>query len=295
VANDFLKQLKASKKAYQAAKKRVFEERGKSGAPEFEDGIYLARLQSAELGEWNGNLKVLFKWKFVDGDYDGQVVHDYQGIGSEDNLFYFGRRIEQFGYEMPDDPTEIPELLKSIVDEKKMCKIRLRTKGDYQNVWLNKVLDDGEEAEDADDAADDTELDDDAPEEKLVKGKGKKGKKEEPAEEEEEEESEDEEEESEEEEEEEEEAEEEEGEDVELEVGMKVVATTSKGERKGEVIDILAKEGLVRVKTEDNKVVKVKVENVAFDEAPEDEEEEAPEPPKKTGKKTDSAKTGKKR
>lgn len=276
-SNDFKKQLAASKGNWKAAQKKVTETRGKAGAPEFEDGIYLAKLASAELGEWNEKLKVLFKWKFMDGEYEGQVIHDYQGINSEENLYYLGRRLEDFGYEMPDDPTELPETLAAIVGEKKLCKIRLRTKGDWQNVYLQKVLEDADDAEVEDDEAEETEAEE-TPAAKPAKGKKAKPEPE-PVEEDE---AEEEEADDEAEEEEADEEETEEG-DEELTIGMKVIAETANGEKKGTVIEILEKEGMARVKTEEGKVLRLAIQKLSFDEAPDDEEEEeeAPAPPAK--------------
>lgn len=278
---DFKKKLKASKDLFKAARERVVKDRGKSGAPEFEDGLYLARVDSADMFEKDGVLKVLFKWKFEDdhAEYAGKVVHDYQGITSEDNLYHFGRRLEDLGYEMPDDPVEIIDALEAIVKEKKLCKIRLRTKGDWQNTFLQKVYEVGEDPDDED--AEEAEEADEAPAKKPAKGKAKK---EEPAEEEEA--AEEEEEEAEEEEEEEAEEEETEEDDaVELAVDMKVIAVTSKGERKGTVLEILDKENLVRVKTDDGKILRVPLEKIIFDEAPEEEEEVEEKPAPKAKKK----------
>jgi hypothetical protein len=278
MASEFASKLKASKKLWKTAQQKVVDNRGKSDKPQFEDGIYLAKLTGAKLVEFDSGLKVVFDWKFEDGEYDGQIKKDYQGITSEDNLYYFGRRIEELGYEMPDSPEDLPELLAALEKEKPLGKIRLRTKGDYQNVYLEKLLT-GDEDEDEDDAAEEDAEEADETEEAEEEEKPKKGKKGKPASEPE---ADDEEEEEEEETDEEEDADAEEDGDVELAVGMKVIADTQKGKRAGTVKEILAKEGLVRVDVGDGKVVRVALDKVAFDDTPDDEEEdETEEPPAK--------------
>lgn len=307
-SSDFKKKLKASAAMYKAAVKKVEENRGKGGAPEFDDGRYIAKLVSAEVGEWKEKLKVLFKWKFVDGPYDGQEYYDFQGIGTEDNLYYFGRRIEDLGWELPDSPEEIPDLLTQIVESKAICKIRLRTKGEFQNCYLEKVYGEDEDPSDDEDVtgadeADESDDAEDTPPPAKKKGKkaaepepapAKKGKKAAPPVEEEDDEDEDDEDEDDEDEsddadeeaddEEDDEADEDETEegDVELQVGMTVECDTQKGKKKGKVTEILAAEGKARVTLDDGSKIRIALDKIAFDEAP--EEEPAPAPKKKAKK-----------
>lgn len=289
--NQFKKRLAAANKNWASAKTKASES---AGGVEFEDGRYLARLVAAKLGESaGGRLQVRFDFKFEQDDehaYGGKVKYDYQGVETEQNLEFFARRLEQLGYEAPDDLSQIVDILLDIEKEKPLCKIRLKSKGDFQNVYIDKVYGNDEESdEDEGEESDGGDVEDAAEEEEAEEApapkKGKKTKKEEPpAEEEEEEETEEDEdeEEAEEEEAEEEDGDDEESDQVELTVGMTVVAETSKGTVTGTVIEILVDENKVRVKGEDGKVVRVALEKIAIP-------EEVPEEPVKS-----KAKKGKK-
>jgi len=275
------------------------------GFEEFDDGRYRARLIKSEIGvSGNDRLQVLMHWKFLTGEYKGKVKIAYQGIETEENLTYFGRDLQRFGYETDDieGPDDIKGILKELNKEKPKAKISLKTKGDFQNVNILAV-----DGQDDDEAADDEDGDEE--EEKPKKKKSKKSDDDESEEEEsEEEESEDEEEEEEkpkkkskkkaadekeeeeeeeeeeeddkpkkknkkssdddEEEEEESEEEDEDGEDVEVAVGSKITYKFKGKKYEGVVLDIFAKSNEVRVET-DEKKRKISFDNVLDVEVPE--------------------------
>lgn len=251
---DLKKKLKDASKLWKGAKKRAAEQ--PSGFTEYEDGRYMARLQGGEIGTSDGGrLQLAWSWKFEDEPYEGKIKKAYQGLENEDNLVYLARDLNRLGYEAPDDLAGVEEILKEIKKEKPLARIRLRTKGDFQNVYIDKVFggdeDDTEEAEDEESDEEEATTEEESDEEEADE--------EEAGEEESDEEESDEEEETDEE-----EAEDEEEDDgVEVEVGMKVDADTSKGKKTGEIIEILDTEGKVRVKTKDG-VVKVSVDKISL-------------------------------
>lgn len=298
------KRLKAATKDWKGAKERA--EEG-SLASEFDDGKYLAKCIGAEFQEsGSGRLQVDFKWKIIEGPSDdavGKIKHDYQGCENEQNLEYLGRRIVAFGYDLPESLEDIEDILAEIVKEKPLCKIRLRTKGDFQNVYMDKVVEDEEDEdteddEDTDDAdaADDSDSEDEEsedeaedeeeePEPEPVKKKkkaapspepeppAKKKKKAAPEPEPEEDEDEEDEEETDE--------EDEDEESVELSVGMAVIAETTKGAKKGVVKRIIEDENKVAVEFADGKTLRIAVDKITAD----DSVPEEPPAKKKTAKK----------
>lgn len=164
----FKKRLKAANKDWKSAREKAAE--GGVGVTEFEDGRYLARLVKAEIAESaGGRLQCVFHFKFEKGegtkaeDYGGRVKFDYQGLESEQNLEFLGRRLAQLGYDLPEDLTEIQDILADLMKERPLCKIRLKTKGEFQNVYLDRVVSD-EDEEDAADEEDETEESDAADE-----------------------------------------------------------------------------------------------------------------------------------
>lgn len=269
---DLKKALKDANKMWKGAKKRAAEQ--PSGFTEYEDGRYMARLIKGEIGHSDsGRLQLVWSWKFDEEPYEGKIKKAYQGLESEDNLVYLARDLERLGYEAPDDLAGVEEICADITKEKPLARIRLRTKGDFQNVYIDKVFggdeDDTEEEEDSDEEAETEteETDEESDEEEADEEESDE-------EESDEEESDDSEEEADEEEEteEEEEADDEEDEDaVDVEVGMKVEIETSKGPKKGKIVEVLADAGKVRVDTKDG-IVKVGLDKVTLT-TPEEPEE----------------------
>lgn len=275
MAFDFSKRLKDSKKLWNKAKERVAESGG--GFQEYEDGRYLMQCVKLEFGESaNGRFQVSFTWKFVDGDYEGKTKMSFQGLETEDGWTYFFNDLARLGFDIPEAPNEaaLNAIAKEIAKVKPMARVVLKTKGEFQNLYINKIYrrdDDAEEME--------TEMEAEA----------------EDAEAEEVEESEDDDAEAAPDAEDEPETEDVEDDEVALAVGMRVVVQTDKGERTGEVIEILADEGKARIRDEAGKVLRVPFERIEAadtdDDVPEDpegneeeledEEEDTPPPTKK--------------
>lgn len=260
---DFKKKLKDAQAKWKAAKKRVAE--GTSQFAEYDDGRYMAKLVEARVEESqsSGRLQAVFGWKFQEGEYEGKIKYAYQGLESEDSMFYFGRDLQTMGYELPDGIDEIEEVLKDAVKSGVLAQIVLKTKGDFQNVYLRKVFNADEDVE----TEEETETSEEDAEEETTETVEET---EEEAEEE-----------TDEEEADEEEAAEEEDEGVEIEIGMRVQAETAKGREAGEIIEVLAEEGKVRVKLDTGKVVRVPVDKIEVELEPEEVPEEPPAPPAK--------------
>lgn len=269
----FMKRLKAANSSWKTAKKRASEDRGSS---EFDDGRYTSRLVEARLDEsGSGRLQAIFGWKFEDGEYEGKIKYDYQGVESEDNQYYLGKNLERLGYELPDDLTDLPEILAAIEKEKPLAQVRLRTKAgsDFQNLYIMKVYgDDEEEAETDEEEEDEAPTDTAEDEEEDTEADADESDEEETDEEA--------------------ETEDEEEDGTELAVGMAVIAETAKGPEEGVVTEILEKENKVRVRlNKDKKIVRLSPEKITIptededvDEDTEDEEDEEEAPPVKTKK-----------
>jgi len=171
MAVDFSKALKKAGSLWKGARTRAAEE---SGGSEFDDGKYLARLIKGEVGKSEaGRLQITWHWKFMEGDYEGQIKYAYQGLETEDNQMYLAKDLEKLGY----DTTAIDSLaedLQGILDDirkvKPSCRITLKTKGDFQNVFINRLL---TEVDDEDEDEDKSDDDDDKPSKKKGKGKAK--------------------------------------------------------------------------------------------------------------------------
>lgn len=153
-AQNFKKKLAAAGKKWKEARKNASS--GGGNYEEFEDGRYLTQVTELEIGEsQNGRLQLVWGFKFLEGDYKDKTKRDYQGMETEQNLQFVAQRIAQFGYEVPEDIEDIEDPVKAILKEKPICRISIKTKGDFQNVRVLKVLGKDEAdaaAEDADES-----------------------------------------------------------------------------------------------------------------------------------------------
>jgi hypothetical protein len=254
---DLKKKLKDANKLWKGAKKRASEQA--SPFTEYDDGRYMARLQGGEITtSEGGRLQLVWSWKFEDEPYEGKIKKAYQGLETEDNLVFLARDLERLGYESPDDLAGVEEVLADIKKEKPLARIRLKTKGDFQNVYIDKVWGD----EDSDDAEDDSDDETESVESSDEGEEEAEETEEEDGEETDEEEADEAESDDVEEESDEDDAEEEDD-GVEVEVGMRVEVETSKGKKVGEIIEILEADGKVRVKTPEG-IVKVGVDKVTL-------------------------------
>lgn len=259
MATDWQKAIKKSKDKWSKAKEKVDENRGKGGFGEYDDGKYLARMVKAAGDVNDKGPFIRFDFQFADGEYEGGTKPMFQNLETEENLYYLGRLIETFGYEMPDDLADLQGVLDALNKEKPLCKIRLKTKGDWQNVYVDKVIeadDEDEELEESDEEESDDEEEEESDEEES----------DEEDEESDEEESDDEEEEDEEESDDEDEVDEDEG--VDLEPGMRVTAETAKGPRSGVVHAIDADAGVIKIKDDAGKIFKATPDQVIAEIAP---------------------------
>jgi hypothetical protein len=286
-SNSIASALKKAQATWKKAKKRVATEERKSFGSDFADGRYTAKLVNVALGQSDaGRTQSTWQWKFLDGDNEGEIKYDYQGMESEDNLFYFGRRLEDFSYELPDDIADIEEIFRELTKEKPVAKIRLRTKNDFQNVYIDKVFGEDEEPELDSDEDEDEEVEE-SEEESDDAEETEEEESEEESDDEEEEESDDDEESEEsddedsddEDESEEEEEEDDVDEEADLTVGMDVIAEFKNEKKPGKVVEIFETEGKARIRFKDGKTVRVSFEKLELDDTP-------PEEPKAKSKKT---------
>jgi hypothetical protein len=165
--------IQANKK-WQEEASRAKEE---NGLTQFDDGRYYAQLKSCELTETkSGNPVILWTFKILEGEYAGQVIRRYRtlendNIAIEDGLKWAARDLLVYGYDPEDvhfDYTRSKEdgfivnVLNDLAgqgDENPVVILRLKTKGDYQNIDVDKVLSDYTvDSTDKDDSSGDSKM-----------------------------------------------------------------------------------------------------------------------------------------
>ena len=243
-----------------------------TGFTEIPDGRYLANLTDGVIGESksSGRLQIQWTWTVADGEFEGDTKLDFDGLETEDNLVFLGRKLARFSYELPEDITEISDILEELIEKKPMARIRLKTRGEFQNVYVDKIIqsssDDGEGSDD-DDVGSDTDAED------VDGGIPDDPKDDDPKDDES-----DDEESDDEESDDEESSDENDSDEQEVEVGMRVIASTKKGDAPGEIVEIMEDEGKIRVHLDEGRTVRISVDKL--------EAEPVQTPPKKARKRS---------
>ncbi len=171
----FLNKLTGLKKKWDAAKAAAESQQGQFA--EVPDGVYVARLTESVVHQSEkGNVGVLTKLVILSGEEKGNTVTRWDGLEREEGLPYVIRFLRSLGVEMDDvSIDDLEDALKGLTKKHPVCKIRLKTKegekGEFQNVYINKIVEDYEE-DDSDAVEAETE---DTDEEEITPPK--KGKK----------------------------------------------------------------------------------------------------------------------
>ena len=276
----FKKKLDAARKVSKVAATRAKEE---TFGSDFEDGRYQARAVSGviEESQSSSRLQARVQFEIASGEYKGQLKYDFWGLEDEDQQVWAFRKITQLGYEA-DDLDSLMEALADLEQSQPLCLIDLRTKGDFQNVNIRKLLDedDLEEEEEEEEEEDEEEEEEEEEDEEEEEEEEEDDEEEETDEDEDEEGEEEEEEDEEEDEDQDEEEEEEDDEEVELTTGMRVLLSQKGKKDSPATVRKIEKDGRVTIgidaHTAMNKEGKVKPMTVDTTELSLLEEEEAP-------------------
>jgi hypothetical protein len=166
MGKDFSSRLAKFGKTFKTAKERAKEEGGFGN--DLPDGKYKARLQSCEINEAksSGRLQVAFNFAITAGESKGEKVGKYQSIETEDDQVWLARDLRRFGIDMPDDASDLEDVVKLLDESKPELIISLKTKDSGQFCYIDKVtseLDAGDfKTEENDDSGDDDKGDEDS-------------------------------------------------------------------------------------------------------------------------------------
>lgn len=139
----FQYKMEQASKLWKGAKERASTE---GFGSEIEDGIYPAQIIECNIGESksSGRLQAAWKYKILDGESKGQTIPSFDGLESEDNLMWLARKLAKLNYDAPEDLEAVKEIFAEIESKKPCVQIRIKTKGEYQNVYVDKLLGDEE-------------------------------------------------------------------------------------------------------------------------------------------------------
>jgi hypothetical protein len=108
----------------------------------FEDGRYAVALTDAIRSESksSGRDQVGFEFTFIDGDYKGKKKWDFNGLDRAESLPFLIRKIESMGYEAPDTVDGLEDVLTQMAKDRPQFRVQLKTKGEFQNVYIDRKL-----------------------------------------------------------------------------------------------------------------------------------------------------------
>lgn len=130
------------------------------GGTEFEDGIYKLQLEDAELVESQSSSKLMIKWAWVclEGDMAGENIRDYSQLESESDWArkFAMQRIEKLGREVPDQMSDLEEVVEEIADANPIIMAKIKTNKDgFTNIGITRLLDGDAAVVAGDDGGDD--------------------------------------------------------------------------------------------------------------------------------------------
>ena len=215
---------KLFKKAQEVAKS------GGLGNSNVEDGRYHAQITSARgpVEAQSGRLQAVLAFEIKEGECQGEKLTSFPNLENEIGLGILIRELQGLGYSI-DDFDDIEGVLAEINKEKPEVRISVKTKGEFQNISIDKALDasagdgsgDADPAPEGDDPTPEAPAEDPTPEEDPAPESGS----------------------------------------VELEVGSAIVFTLKGVETNGEIIEVVDEE-TVRIKAEDGKTYKLGTDKI---------------------------------
>lgn len=107
------------------------------------DGDYLAKLVNMELGfSKNQRLQVISEFEIADGKYKGKTLKKFDGLKDEVNMSFFKGYCEVLGVEIPENISNLPDVLANFVDDfNSLVNITVKTKDEYTNIYVKGISD----------------------------------------------------------------------------------------------------------------------------------------------------------
>ncbi len=115
------------------------------------DGRYIAILSSAELTESKSSSRPMLAWGWtiLEGDLEGEVIRSYRMLDYDNSFFWLAKELSTLGI----DPeavniAKLEATLDELVESKIVARLKLQTKNEFQNVYVDRVLHDYYEDDD---------------------------------------------------------------------------------------------------------------------------------------------------
>ena len=123
------------------------------------DDKYQSKVSGARIvkSQSSGRMQIAWEFTIISGEYKNRKKWAYDGIETKENLDYVKTRLARLKLNIPKKIKDLPEVLEAAIGL--TCEIQVKTRGDFQNVYVNKLIDvddadTGNAADDDWDAAD---------------------------------------------------------------------------------------------------------------------------------------------
>lgn len=118
------------------------------------DDRYQAKVTGARIGKSKSSNRIQIAWEFtiISGEYKNRKKWAYDGLETKENLDYVKTRLARLKVKIPKKISDggLAEALEACIGL--TCEIQVKTRGDFQNVYVNKLIDvDSDDVQDADD------------------------------------------------------------------------------------------------------------------------------------------------
>jgi ribosomal protein L35AE/L33A len=173
--SNFKDALKTARATWKTARDRAMENSGgdfeKLAAGRYKATIIDGELETSKSTE---RLQAKIVYQITEGDSKGMKKWEYMGLDNEDNLVRFGNFLQKLGFDLPEslDEDVFEEIFAEIKKAKFTLRVVVKEKGEYTNLYIQKVLgaDEAEESDGEEETGEgDDEEADDVPEPKAAK------------------------------------------------------------------------------------------------------------------------------
>ena len=136
--------IAAAKKNFKKAKDVASS--GGGGNSNVEDGRYHAQILEAKgpvEGKSSGRLQAILSFQIKEGEFKDEKLTSFPNLENEIGLGILIRELQNLGYEI-EDFDQIEEVLAELNKDKPEVRISVKTKGEFQNISIDKLLEPGE-------------------------------------------------------------------------------------------------------------------------------------------------------
>jgi len=114
------------------------------------DGKYRAKINEALVetgGKNKDRLQVKWAFRITGPTHENRMCWMNTGLNDQQGIEFTKRALATLGAEVPNDIEELPDLLSSLKDKSVEINLKTRTtdSGTYQNTYINKAIDEGDE------------------------------------------------------------------------------------------------------------------------------------------------------